>query len=77
MSENTTLQHAPCFPERPFPGLSLPCIILFLNFFLSSPSAIAQEDSVIREITARLAESLPETEDLSELTERLSFYQQH
>jgi len=39
-------------------------------------TAIAQEDAVLKNITSHLAESLPEEEDLSALTERLSFYKE-
>lgn len=40
-------------------------------------SAYGQEDTTIKEISAQLAENLPEAEDLSELTERLSYYKSH
>ncbi|WP_254070873.1 helix-hairpin-helix domain-containing protein [Pedobacter sp. L105] len=52
-------------------------ILTPLTVCLSIDKAICQEDSVITEITAHIAESLPQAEDLSELTQRLSFYQQH
>lgn len=40
-------------------------------------AALAQEDTLIKAINTQLAENLPETEDLSELTERLSYYKIH
>lgn len=51
--------------------------IIFLLTLLCTFSALAQEDADLKNISSNLAESLPEAEDLSELTERLSFYKQH
>jgi hypothetical protein len=44
---------------------------------LNALAVIAQEDAAFKNITAHLAESLTEEEDLSELTERLSFYKRN
>jgi hypothetical protein len=44
---------------------------------LCRPSALAQEDAAVKNITSHLAESLSEEEDLSDLTERLSFYKKN
>lgn len=72
MSENTGLPY-----RNPLFILLTGSILISINLCINSFCASAQEDSVIREVTARLAESLPEATDLSQLTERLSFYQQH
>lgn len=52
-------------------------ILSLLLLCLSSPCALAQADAVIMNINAYLAEHLPEQQDLSVLTERLTFYQKH
>ena len=41
---------------------------------LNTPAATAQEDAALKNISSHLAESLPEEEDLSDLTGRLSDY---
>ena len=51
-------------------------IILLLAVFCTL-TANGQEDADLKNISSNLAESLPEAEDLSELTERLSFYKKH
>jgi hypothetical protein len=68
MSRYTTLHFAPL--------LSAPLFALLTATIcsLNAPAATAQEDAAIKNITSHLAESLSEDEDLSELTERLSFY---
>lgn len=72
MSENTGLRY-----HNPLFILLTGSILISINLCINSFCASAQEDSVIRQITAQLAESLPEATDLSQLTERLSFYRQH
>jgi hypothetical protein len=49
--------------------LLIACIVAF--------PALAQEDPTIKAIAIQMAENLPEAEDLSELTERLSNYKTH
>ncbi|MBB6270190.1 hypothetical protein HDF26_000617 [Pedobacter cryoconitis] len=56
------------------PGYSI--LLLFLLFY-PFPAAFAQEQINIREIISPLAASFTEEEDLSEFTERLSFYLKH
>lgn len=76
MSENTGLHPLLHFENALFILLT-GSILISINLCSNSFCASAQEDSVIREVTAHLAESLPEAPDLSQLTERLSFYQRH
>ena len=71
MSRYTNLRFAPLLC-RPLCGLLVGTFCCFC-----CPAATAQEDAAIKDISSHLAESLPEEEDLSELTERLSFYKKN
>lgn len=72
MTRYTTLQFATLF-SPPLCGL----LTALICCCCCRPPAIAQEDAALKNITSHLAESLPEEEDLSDLTERLSFYKNH
>jgi hypothetical protein len=50
------------------------CILFFLLYGFNS---LAQEDEKVRDIMESLAENSTEDEDLSELTERLTFFRKH
>lgn len=76
MSEHTGLHPFLHFENAIFILLT-GSLLVSVNLCINSFRANAQEDSVIRQITVRFAENLPEAADLSQLTERLSFYQHH
>jgi len=59
------------------PKLSIVFIQIFLLLCGFSCPIRAQEDTVIRSVITLLADRLPDLADLSELTVRLSFYQDH
>ncbi|SEA68033.1 ComEA family DNA-binding protein [Pedobacter hartonius] len=63
-------------PVLHIPGLPASAVLTAI-FCACCANAPAQEDVAARNITSHLAESLPAEEDLSQLTERLSFYRRN
>jgi hypothetical protein len=63
--------------QLPGSGLSVFAVLTALIFCACRYSAAAQEELAIKDITSHLAENLPGEEELSQLTERLSFYSRY